>query len=312
MDNAAPVDRSQPAVPLPLHGGSREFPPAFPSSGQAWPAPLAEPPGAGPAFDTSVPHPARVYACWLGSKDNFEADRKAAEEVARLRPQVVAGARQNRRFLARVVRFLAAECGIRQFLDVGTGLPAEDGNNTHEVAQQAAPECKVVYCDNDPVVLAHARALLTSLSAEGACEYVDADLRQPETILAEAAKTLDFSRPVGVLLLAVLHFVDDAGDPAGAVGALADGLAAGSHLAISHLTADLAPDQVAAAVAAYNALAPVPVVPRTHGQVTGLFGGLPLLPPGVVPVSGWRAAAGEVPQPADLHAGLARIPGGQR
>jgi hypothetical protein len=251
-------------------------------------------------------HAARVYAYWLGGKDHFPADRKVAEEVIRLRPQVVAGARANRAFLARVVRYLAANCGIRQFLDIGAGLPALI--NTHEVAQRVAADSKVVYADNDPLVLAHARALLPSTTAEGACGYVRGDLHEPETIVAQAARTLDFTRPVAVLLLAVLHFIADAADPAHIVAMLASALAPGSYLAISHLTADFAPDAVTAATQAYNTQAPVPVVARTHTQVTGLFGGLPLLAPGVVPVTEWRPPIGELPQPADLHAGLARIP----
>jgi hypothetical protein len=166
----------------------------------------------------------------------------------------------------------------------------------------------VVYCDNDPVVLSHARALLTS-TPQGACEVIDADLRDPETILAEAAKTLDFTQPAAILLLAVLHFISDADRPAQIVAALASALAPGSYVALSHLTGDLAPEQVAAAVTAYNNLAPVPVTARSHAQVSGLFGGLPLLPPGVVPVTEWRPAAGDpFSQPADLHAGVARIP----
>jgi SAM-dependent methyltransferase len=262
-----------------------------------------------PSFDPSVPHPARVYGYWLGGKDHFEADRKAAEEVVRLRPEVVASARANRAFLARVVRFLAADCGIRQFLDIGAGLPAED--NTHEVAQDVAPGCRVVYVDNDPVVMAHARALLTSTPPD-ACDYIDADVRDLAVILARAATTLDFTRPVAVLLLAILHFLADADDPAAIVAKLADGLAPGSFIALSHLTHDLAPEQVRTAVHAYNALAPVPVIPRTHAQVTGLFGGLPLRAPGVVPASQWRPGMGEAPQPCDLYAGVACIPRGHR
>ena len=190
--------------------------------------------------------------------------------MIRLRPQVVTGARENRHFLARVVRYLAAERGIRQFLDIGTGLPAPD--NTHEVAQRAAPGCRIVYVDNDPLVLVHARALLTS-TPEGCCGYVDADLHDPAGIVSLAAKTLDFTQPVAVLLLAVLHFFADAEDPGGIVAALAARLAPGSHLAVSHLTADFAPEQVTAAATAYNTLAPVEVTPRTHSQVTALFGG---------------------------------------
>jgi hypothetical protein len=261
----------------------------------------------GTGLDTSVPHPARVYAYWLGGKDNFAADRDAAEEVMRLRPQVVASARANRQFLARVVRYLAADCGIRQFLDVGTGLPAQDGTNTHEVAQRAAPDSKVVYCDNDPLVLTHARAHLTS-TPPGTCEYVDADLLEPETILAQAGQTLDFTQPAAILLLAVLHFVPDAAGPADVVATLASALAPGSYVVISHLTGDFAPEQIAAATSAYNDLAPAPVTARTHAQVTALFGRLPLLAPGVVPVTEWRPEVGDpFGQPADLHAGVARI-----
>jgi trans-aconitate methyltransferase len=259
-------------------------------------------------FDTSVPHPARVYAYWLEGKDHFPADRKAAEEVIRLRPQVVASARANRAFLARAVRFLAGECSIRQFLDIGTGLPAREGTNTHQIAQRAAPDCKIVYVDNDQLVLTHARALLGSTTREGSCAYVDADLHEPETILAQAAHTLDFTQPAAILLLAVLHFVPDAADPAGIVARLAGVLAPGSYLAISHLTGDFAPEQVAAATTAYNTQAPMPVIARTHTQITDLFGGLPLMAPGVVPITQWRPPIGQLPQPADLHAGLARIP----
>src|SRR5215831_15738051 len=256
--------------------------------------------GAGTSLDPSVPHAARIYAYWLGGKDHYEADRRAAEEVIRLRPQVVASARANRAFLARLVRYLAADGGIRQFLDIGTGLPAPD--NTHQVAQDVDAACRVVYVDNDPLVLAYARALLTS-APPGRCGYVQADLRDPGGIVAQAARTLDFAQPVAVLLLAVLHFLPDADCPAAVVAALAGGLAPGSVIAISHLTADLAPEQVTAAAAAYNTLAPVPVTPRTHAQVTALFGGLPLLAPGVVPLTQWRPPAGAGTPPCDLHAG---------
>ena len=187
--------------------------PCEPGNLSTIPGPISgERPSPDPRFDPSVAQAARVYNYWLGGKDHYLADRKAAQEVMRLRPQVVASARANRSFLARVVRLLAAECGIRQFLDVGTGMPAPD--NTHEVAQRAAPESSVVYVDNDPQVLAHARALLSSTTVEGTCGYVEADLREPETILAQAARTLDFTRPAAILLLAVLHFIEDAAGPA--------------------------------------------------------------------------------------------------
>jgi SAM-dependent methyltransferase len=256
-----------------------------------------------PRFDPEVAHPARVYGYWIGSKDHYPADRKAAEEVAARRPQVVAGARANRAFLARAVRYLAGPCGIRQFLDIGPGLPAPGA--THTVAQAIAPQSRIVYVDNDPLVLAHARALLTSMP-QGDCDYVDADLRDPETILKEAARTLDFTQPAAVILVAVLHFVPDAGDPQGIVAELADALAPGSFIAISHLTSDFAPDQVASGVAAYNALVPAGITARSHGEVTALLGGLSLVAPGVVPVSEWRpdhAAVHGVS--ADIHAGLA-------
>jgi O-methyltransferase involved in polyketide biosynthesis len=260
-------------------------------------------------FNTSVAHPARVYAYWLSGKDHFPADRKAAEEVIRLRPQVVAGARANRAFLARVVRYLAADRGVRQFLDLGTGLPCPD--NTHEVAQQVAAESRVVYVDNDPLVLTHARALLTS-TPPGACDYIEADLRDTSAILAGAAHTLDLTRPVAVLALAVLHFIPDTDDPTGIVARMAGALAPGSFIAVSHLTTDFAPDQVAAAVTAYNTQASTAVTPRTHAQVTALLGGLPLVAPGVVPVTQWRPPVAGLPHrmTADLYAGLARA--GQR
>jgi hypothetical protein len=256
-------------------------------------------------FSPDVPHPARVYNVWIGGKDAYAADRAAAAEVARCRPQVVAGARANRAYLARAVRYLAGPCGIRQFVDIGPGLPAPDA--THTVAQAIAPESKIVYVDNDPLVLAHARALLTSMP-QGDCDYVDADLRNPETILTEAARTLDLTRPAAVILVAVLHFVPDAGDPQGIVATLAGALAPGSFVAISHLTADFAPEQVAVGVDAYNALVPAGIRARTHAQVTGLFGRLPLVPPGVVPVSEWRPDHAPMRGvSADMYAGLAAI-----
>jgi S-adenosyl methyltransferase len=220
---------------------------------------------------------------------------------------VVTSAQANRAFLARVVRYLAADRGIRQFLDVGTGLPAPD--NTHDVAQQVAPICRVVYCDNDPLVLAHARALLVSNPA-GVCAYVDADVCDTATVLDEAARTLDFSQPVAVLLLAIPHFLPDGGDPGKVVAGLAEALTLGSFVAISHLTADFAPDQVGAAASAYNAQATVPVTSRTHAQVTALLGGLPLVAPGVVNVSEWRFdGRSPIVGPADLYAGLACVRG---
>jgi hypothetical protein len=258
-----------------------------------------------PRFDPHVAHPARVYNLWLGGKDGYAADREAAEQVARCRPQVVAGARANRAFLVRVVRYLAGPRGVRQFVDIGCGLPAPD--STHEVAQAVLPQARVVYVDNDPLVGSHARALLAS-GPGGACDYLEADLRDPDAIVRGAARTLDFGRPVVVLLLAVLHFLPGDGDAAGIVAALAAGLAPGSFVAVSYLTADFAPEQVASGVAAYNALVPAGITARSHAEVTALFGGLLLVAPGVVPVAEWRPGPGCCPaRTADVYAGLATV-----
>jgi hypothetical protein len=272
---------------------------------------MRQPPATQPTlFTPDVAHPARVYNVWIGGKDGYAADRKAAEEVAQCRPQVVAGARGNRAFLARAVRYLAGQRGIGQFLDIGPGLPAPGA--THNVAQAIDPQTRVVYVDNDPLVLAHARALLTSLP-EGACDYLDADLRDPEVIIRDAARTLDFTQPAAIMLVAVLHFIPDASDPQGIVATLAGALAPGSFVAISHLTADFAPDQVASGVAAYNNLVPAGITARSHAHVTALFGGLPLVPPGVVPVSEWRPAVDcQSGQGADMYAGLATTTGRPR
>ncbi len=258
-------------------------------------------PGSG--FDPTVAHPARVYGYWLGGKDHYPADRNAAEKVISQRPEVVAGARANRAFLARAVQFLATECGIRQFIDIGAGLPVSD--NTHDLAQRIASECRIAYVDNDPLVLVHARALLIS-TRQGSCGYIDADLRDVPTVLAGAARTLDLARPTAVLLLAVLHFIPDADEPGRIVAALASALAPGSFVVISHLTGDLAPESVSAGVAAYNTLVPANLIPRTFTQVSSLFGGLPLVPPGVVPLNEWRPVIGSCPATADMYVGVAR------
>jgi len=229
----------------------------------------------GRVFDPSVPHAARVYDCWLGGKDHYPADRAVAEAVARYRPQAAASARANRAFGCRAVTYLTAGCGIRQFLDIGTGLPAPGA--THQVAQAIDPSARAAYVDNDPLVLAYARALLTS-TPQGRCGYIDADLRDTTGLLAQASATLDLTQPVAVLLLAVLHYLPDAGHPARIVRSLAAALAPGSYLAISHLTADLAPAEVTAAVHAYNGTVPAPVTPRSHAEVTALFTGLPWSP----------------------------------
>src|ERR1700728_316952 len=189
-----------------------------------------------PAFDTSVAHIARVYDYWLGGKDNFAADRAAAEQAIAAYPDIVFSVRANRAFLARAVRYMVGEAGIRQFLDIGTGIPAT--SNTHEVAQSVAPESRVAYVDNDPVVLAHARALLTS-GPHGVTSYLDADLRDTGRVLSVAAETLDFSRPVAVMLMAILQHVDEAEDPYGVVATLLAALPPGSYLTLSHPGSDI-------------------------------------------------------------------------
>jgi hypothetical protein len=237
------------------------------------------------AFDTNVAHSARVHDYWLGGKDNYDADRAAGDAVIAAYPGIVVSVRANRAFLARVVRFLAVEAGIRQFLDIGTGIPA--ANNTHEVAQAAAPDCRVIYVDYDPVVLAHARALLTS-SAEGATDYVDADLRGPRKILEQAARTLDFSRPVAVMLIAIMHLVVDQDGPQEIVDQLMAAVPAGSYLALSQVASDIEAEQMAEAARRYNRLAHETQRHRNHAEVERFFDGLELLEPGLVPVQKWR------------------------
>jgi len=236
-------------------------------------------------IDTSVAHSARVHDYWLGGKDNFAADRAAGDAVMAAYPGIVASVRANRAFLARAVRFMAGEAGITQFLDIGTGIPAS--NNTHEVAQSVAPGARVVYVDYDPVVLQHARVLLTS-GVPGTVDYIHADLREPDRILGAAARTLDFGRPVAIMLIAVLHLVVDADHPYELVGRLKAAMAPGSCLALSQVASDIETEQVAEARRRYNSLARETQQHRTHAEVTRFFDGLDLVPPGVVPVPQWR------------------------
>ena len=257
-----------------------------------------------PNIDTSAPHPARVYDYWLGGKDNFEADRQAAEAAMEIFPYTVQSARACRRYLARVVRFLAAEAGVRQFLDLGTGLPSAD--NVHEVAQAAAPDSRIVYVDNDPIVLVHARALLTS-SPEGETHYIDADLRDTKQVLAEARQMLDFSQPVAVMLLAVLHFVTDEQDPAEIIRSVMEPLAPGSYLALGHHTADILPELEEFAQYLSRLNPEYRATLRTRDQVAALFGDLELVPPGLVQISQWRPdSAYDADLPAALWGGVAR------
>jgi len=258
-------------------------------------------------FDARLAHPARVYDYWLGGKDNFEADRIAGEETIAAYPAIRASARANRAFLARTVRYLTAEAGIRQFLDLGTGLPT--ASNTHEVAQDIAPESRIVYVDNDPLVLSHARALLTS-SPEGRTAYLDADLRDTDRILEQAAETLDLGQPVAIMLLAILHYIPDLGEARAIVGRLLSAVPSGSYVTISHAASDISPEAMAEMIRRMNQhLAEGNHVGRTREVVAGFFDDLELLEPGVVKVTEWRPASQvEAEGPTSLWGGVARKP----
>jgi hypothetical protein len=256
-----------------------------------------------PKIDTSVAHIARVYDYWLGGKDNFTVDREVGEKALQAHPETVLSVQANRRFLARSVRYLAADEGIRQFLDVGTGLPS--ANNTHEVAQAAAPESRVVYVDNDPIVLAHARALLTS-SPEGETAYLDADLKDTDEILAGAAQVLDLSQPVAVMLVAVLHMLRDDEDPQDVVERLMAAVPAGSFLVISHLASDIQQEAMAEMGRRLNQSMTQQFTMRSRAEVTRFFHGLTLLDPGVVLTHQWRPdSEAEAATPGVLWAGAA-------
>ncbi|GAA1504892.1 SAM-dependent methyltransferase [Sphaerisporangium rubeum] len=242
-------------------------------------------------IDISVPHSARIWNYWLGGKDHYPVDREAGDAYARVFPGIVAIARAQRYFLARAVRYLAAEAGVRQFLDVGTGLPTRD--NTHEVAQRAAPDARVLYVDNDPLVLAHARALLTG-TPEGATSYVDADLRDPGHILKAAAETLDLREPVALMLLGVLGHLPDHDQARDVVRELMDGLAPGSHLVVADSTDT--DEAFLRAQRRYNEGGSAPYVLRSRERITAFFDGLDLVPPGVVVLSRWRPDVG-TPEP---------------
>ena len=256
------------------------------------------------SIDTSVAHVARVYDYWLGGKDNFAADRAAGEQAIQAYPDIVYSVRANRAFLARTVRYLAGEAGIRQFLDIGTGIPT--ANNTHEVAQAVAPGCDVVYVDNDPVVLAHARALLVS-GEPGHTSYIDADLRDAGRILAEATRTLNFSQPTAIMLMAILQHIDDADDPYGIVARLVEAVPSGSYLVISHPAADIESKAMAEMAVRLNKLMAEKVTFRTQAQVARFFDGLELVEPGMVRVQQWRPnTEKEAKSPAALWGGMGR------
>ena len=246
-------------------------------------------PGQRPQLDTSVASIARIYDYWLGGKDNFKADRDAAEQMIQQYPDIVAGVRKNRAFLGRAVHYLAAEAGIRQFLDIGTGLPSS--NNTHEVAQRAAPDVRIVYVDNDPIVLSHAQALLTS-TPEGACAYVDADIRDTAKILKDAANLLDFSRPVAVCLIMILQFIPDEDDPVSIVRALVDAIPSGSYLTVAHPASDVDQHVGPALRQLSTRMGGTRAVPRSHQEVSRFFDGLEMVEPGLVQLHRWRPGTG--------------------
>jgi hypothetical protein len=241
------------------------------------------------AFDTSVAHQARMYDYLLGGKDNYAADRAAAEAGLKIFPDLRFTARSNRAFLGRAVRYLAGEAGMRQFLDIGTGIPT--AGNTHEVAQDIAPAARVVYVDYDPVVLAHARALLNSHEA-GATEYINADLRDTGTILAQAAEVLDFSQPVAVTLLSILHAIPDSDDPHAIVARVMDAVPSGSYLAISHAGVDLLDKATHDSFGGNDMRMQQQVTYRTGEQVARFFDGTDLVAPGLVRVEEWRPEPG--------------------
>ncbi|GAA2709047.1 SAM-dependent methyltransferase [Actinoplanes palleronii] len=259
-------------------------------------------------LDTSVPHSARVWNYWLGGKDNFPVDRAVGDDFAKLYPDITVVARHSRAFLRRAVTFLVTEAGIRQFLDVGTGMPTAE--NTHQVAQAAAPDAKIVYVDNDPLVLAHARALLTS-TPEGRTDYLDADLHAPERILTAAGATLDLSRPVGLILMNILGHVPDADQAILIVRELLAGLPSGSYLITADGTNVLDGPAFEEAIAVWNANAPLSYHLRHPDEIARFLDGLEILEPGLVPCSRWRPspdAAGEDLREVDEFGAVARKP----
>jgi hypothetical protein len=247
-------------------------------------------------IDVTTPHSARVWNYWLGGKDNYQVDREAGDEFLAIYPEQRDKARSVRHFLMRVVRYLAVEAGVRQFLDVGTGLPT--ANNTHEVAQAMAPDARIVYVDNDPLVLAHARALLVNTTPEGTTKYIDADLHDPDAILAEAGKTLDLSRPVALLLIGVLGHIEDYDEARTVLRRLLDGLPPGSYLAQCDGT-NTSPAYLKA-LERYRGSGAVPYNVRSREQITGFYEGLEVVEPGVVPIHEWRPEPNPFGAPRDI------------
>jgi hypothetical protein len=258
-----------------------------------------------PAINSSIPHNARVWDYWLGGKDNFEADRLMGDHIREMFPVISDVAGASRQFLFRAVSYLAGEAGVRQFLDIGTGLPT--ANNTHQVAQSVAPESRVVYVDNDPLVLVHARALLTS-SAEGRTDYVDADVHHPDTVLTGASRALDLGRPVAVMMLGILNFVADDADALRIVRRLMAAVPSGSYLAITHPTLEMGGEMNVPAMAFYNQRAMPKIRTRTGAEVAAFFDRLDLVEPGLVSCPRWRPDGPELPAETPLWAAVARKP----
>lgn len=270
---------------------------------------MADDPGSDRALpsgvDTTTPHSARVWNYWLDGEDNFPADRAVGDQVFAIYPEIVAIARASRAFLRRSVSYLTAEAGIRQFLDIGTGLPTAD--NTHQVAQRIAPETRVVYVDNDPLVLTHARSLLTS-TADGATAYLDADVHDLDTILRGATELLDFTRPIAVMLLGLMGNVADTDEAYSIVARLIDAVPAGSYLVVNDGTTDHGGTADEAAKARRDA--GDPYNPRTPEEIAGFFNGLDLVEPGVVSTPLWRPEPGMDAVRLNVHCGVARKPSG--
>ena len=257
-----------------------------------------------PAFDTSVAHASRIYDYWLGGKDNYAVDRAAGDAALKAYPDLIHAVRSNRAFMTRAVRYLAAEAGIRQFLDIGTGIPTTP--NTHETAQAVDPACRVVYVDNDPIVLAHARALLTG-APEGATDYLDADLRDTATILDRAAQTLDFSQPVAIVLMAILHLIPDTDEPYRILAQLVGAVPPGSYLALSQIASDIDVEEVSEAREQIGRYMPAKQTYRSHAETMRFFAGLDLAEPGLVRITEWRPdTEDDATLPTALWGGVAR------
>jgi S-adenosyl methyltransferase len=257
-------------------------------------------------IDTSIPHSARIWNYWLGGKDNYAVDRAAGDAYIRMSPTVVDVARASRGFLVRSIAYLTEQAGLRQFLDVGTGLPT--AQNTHEVAQAIAPESQIVYVDHDPLVLAHARALLTS-TPEGETSYLDADLADPDNILAQAGKILDFDQPVGLILSGIMGHVSDLDQARSTVRRLLEPLSSGSYLSLNDGTS-VVHAEVQDAQENYNETGAIPYTLRSPGEIASFFDGLELVEPGVVSCPLWRPDPSQIGTPTELDAfgGVGRKP----